>query len=170
MKKLLSIFAATSVVATTSATVVACGNVASLSFEAEKKDADVVSNLSDYIAEKKLKADMKDLTLPTEIKGEPTITNKGKMDGKDVAYIGLDSSLEKNKALFALFKQSKDLKASESTDKLTVTEYYFSLKGDKDATSFELFLGKFEKKYTEEKKAVTFTYTSINKKTIKIAQ
>ncbi|QEH62194.1 hypothetical protein SCHIN_v1c10010 [Spiroplasma chinense] len=162
MKKILTLLASTGLVATTSATVVSCENVKSLTF-AEGMDAAKLINASDVlkenIAEGKLIADFKD----DEYKSNNSdIKIKGKVTGTEITTI---ANME---TLYSMFNETKDLK-NEVTSILDMTVYGMSVAGKKDATSFKLYVVKTTTKISEKGKG-TITFKNVFSLKIDIPQ
>ncbi|QEH62218.1 hypothetical protein SCHIN_v1c10250 [Spiroplasma chinense] len=154
MKKLLSLFAATGLVATTSATVVACGDkVETLTWADDKKIEDFVKEASlDTNADGKLDLDFKTPEMP-KIDG---VTIKGSIKGQII------DSLDKEKGgLGTYFKETKELVSNEETS------YVLTAEGNKDDKTVTIYVIKIVGKDVKYEDAVPtsgkITYSTLNK-------
>ncbi|AOG60888.1 hypothetical protein SHELI_v1c09390 [Spiroplasma helicoides] len=155
MKKLLSLLAATGLVATSGSVAVACNKADqnSLTYVEGKSDKDVVEILkNEYIKDNKLIEDYKDFD--GDLEGV-----KFKTEGKLIP--------DESKYLMPLFNNTKDIKSTEvSSDEKSTTYRFFSIKGAKDDIKFDLiFL-----EYTHSEGVASVETKTLFKTTVNIPQ
>ncbi|AOG60889.1 hypothetical protein SHELI_v1c09400 [Spiroplasma helicoides] len=153
MKKLLSVLAATGLVASSSSVAVACNKQEAeknLTYVEGKSDKDFVAKLSEKIVkDKKLADDFKDI-VDSQV-GEYKMT----MDGTPFSVEG---------EFYGFFNETKDYKNVKGDTESTGG--FFSLKGEKDATSFKIFFVEVKITKGVEKTEAKTLYT----KTVNIPQ
>ncbi|QEH62217.1 hypothetical protein SCHIN_v1c10240 [Spiroplasma chinense] len=177
MKKLLSLFVATSLVATSSSITIACAQkIKNLTMVEEKSESDLLLNLHELIENKKVERDLNDTKVGDFTIGPIQVKTKGKIQGELIALLGVElegvnDNISINEELFTFFQESKDLKPEVSLQTFESTTYFFSAKGKKEATSFELFLGKMSSSFKGSNLLnVVITYKTLNKFKVNISQ
>ncbi|QEH61678.1 hypothetical protein SCHIN_v1c04810 [Spiroplasma chinense] len=139
MKKLLSIFAATGLVASTTTTVVACSNEKISKFtlvEGATKEK-IIEASGVVVKDGKLDKDYKETNLNEVFGGESELKYKGKIYG-----LVLDIN---TKDLASLFVESKKMMDDNEEGREGLPEFHgFSAKGNKGDKSFTLYLFKMD--------------------------
>ncbi|AOG60865.1 hypothetical protein SHELI_v1c09160 [Spiroplasma helicoides] len=160
MKKLLSLLAATGLVATSGSVAVACNkkdqnNVKELTYSDGKKDADVVAYLSDKnktsiiqltiseplkVSENKLDVDYKD----TKTGDYDGFGNSKELEIEGTLISFKDMNMQEQGKMFGsfteLFKELKDLNltSKQDGDNSVLTIYFITIKGQKGNDNFDL--------------------------------